>query len=89
VLAIAEQGGIKLPPEAVQNAMAIAQQIMAATGGLAPQPPMPGMGPGPGPDTAHPGGTTPVQPLNKHAADRDGMPEPSGAPPLEGGPSIM
>jgi hypothetical protein len=86
VLAIAEQGGFKLPPEAIQNAMQIGAQIIQASGGLAPPPdslaaqPMPG----PGLDGAHPGGTTPVQPLNKHAADRDGMPEPSGAPPMDG-----
>jgi len=86
VLAIAEQGGFKLPPEAIQNAMTIGTQIMQAAGGLAP--PMTPQPPGmmAGPDTTHPGGTTPVQPLNKHAADRDGIPEPSGGPPS---PPIM
>jgi len=81
VLSVMEQGGIKIPPEAVQNAMTIAHQLMQSAAALVPQP-----GLGPGPDTAHPGGTTPVQPLNKHAADRDGMPEPSGGPPT---PPIM
>jgi hypothetical protein len=82
VMAIAQQGGIKLPPEAIQNATTIGQQIMQAAGTMAPPapPPMPGLGPGP--DLAHPGGTTPVQPLNKHAADRSGIPEPAGPPPV-------
>jgi hypothetical protein len=85
VLAVMQQGGITLPPEAIQNAMTIGQQLMASAAHLMP-PPAPG--PGPGPDMAHPGATTPVQPLNQHAADRDGMPEPSGTTP-PGGPSIM
>jgi len=74
VLSIAQQGGITIPPEAIQNAMTIAQQLMQSAAAIAP-PPMPGIGPGP--QTGHPGATTPVQPISKHAADRDAMPAPA------------
>ena len=78
VLAIAQQGGIQLPPEAIQNAMTIAQQIMRSTVAVAPQPALSA-----GPETEHGGATTPVEPLNKHAAERDAMPDvspPQGPP---------
>lgn len=66
-LAIAPQVGLQLPPDAVQNAMLLAQQIqqMAAQMALMTQPQMPGP-----PQTEHPGATTPMQPISKHVADR-------------------
>jgi hypothetical protein len=76
VLSIAQQGGIQIPPEAIQNAMMIAQQLMQSAAALGPQPVM-----SPGPQTAHPGATTPIQPLDKHAADRQGAPDGAAPPP--------
>lgn len=64
IMAIVELGGLKIPPEALQNAMSIAQaQQMAPP--MLPQPTA-----GPGLQTAHPGATTPMQPISKHVADR-------------------
>lgn len=66
VLAIAQQGGIQFPPEAIQNAMLLGQQIMqAAQQAMLMQPAVPGQ-----PQTEHGGATTPMQPINKHVADR-------------------
>lgn len=74
VLAIAQQGGLQIPPEAIQNAKLLMQQLQAMA---VPQPAMPGQ-----PQAEHPGATTPVEPLNKHAAERDGVPRPAGAAPV-------
>jgi hypothetical protein len=64
VMAIVQLGGLQIPPEAMQNAMEIAQaQQMAPP--MLPQPTV-----GAGLDTEHPGATTPVQPISKHVADR-------------------
>jgi glycerol uptake facilitator-like aquaporin len=65
-LAIAPQVGLQLPPEAVQNAMDMAQTIMAQMkAAMLMQPVVPGQ-----PQTEHPGATTPMQPISKHVADR-------------------
>lgn len=64
VMAIVQLGGLQIPPEAMQNAMQIAQaQQMAPP--MLPQPTA-----GAGLETEHPGATTPMQPISKHVADR-------------------
>lgn len=90
VISIAEQGGIKIPPEAIQNAMLLAQQLTAQMAALAPAPMM-GAQPalGPGPETEHPGATTPVEPLNKHMADRGDAAMPEASPPSAPPNAIM
>lgn len=88
VLAILQQGGVQIPPEAIENAKLLQQQLLqqsmmvgAAVGPGAPlegQPPM-----SPAADTAHPGSTTPVAPTDKHLAERN-LPPPQG-----GGEQVM
>lgn len=64
ILSIAQQGGIKFDDAAIQNAMQMAQQLMQM------RTLMPQVAPSPGLDAAHPGATTPMQPISKHVADR-------------------
>lgn len=76
MLALLAQGGVQIPPEAVQNAMMLAQLVQASQMMAAPAP-----GPGqasPGrpngapraalsPSPEHPGAVPQAEPLNKHA----------------------
>lgn len=64
VVAIAQQGGVKIDETAIQNAMLLGQRAMAGLTML-PQAVPPGM-----PQTEHGGATTPMQPISKHVADR-------------------
>jgi hypothetical protein len=64
IIAIAQQGGVKLDDAAIQNAMLMGQQLMQMQA-LLPQPAMPAP-----PQTEHGGSTTPMQPISKHVADR-------------------
>lgn len=63
-VAIAMQLGVKLDETTIQNAVLMGQKAMAGLTML-PQVQPPGQ-----PQTEHPGATTPMQPISKHAADR-------------------
>jgi hypothetical protein len=66
VLALLEQNGVKFPPEAIQNAQALAQSLIGNAAAMGAQQAMAGQ-----PDTAHGGTMTPTAPINKHQMDRD------------------
>lgn len=78
VLSIAQQGGIKFDDAAIQNAMTLAAQLMQM------QTLLPQASASPGLDSAHPGATTPMQPLSKHVADRTAAGGVNAAPPPAG-----